>query len=201
MADESEPNTRALAAEKTRRALIAAAMELFAEEGLTGPSLDAICKKAGFTRGAFYVHFKAREDLIVAVVEEVMGGFIDAIVAGGDAGADLATIVQTFTLAVQVGHFPIPGRVRPHQILEACARSPVLRAKYLELLGRARERLAHAVERGQAEGVVRADLDSQAIAQLLLAVVLGVEVATELTVPFDAVTVGRNVVAMFSTAE
>ena len=182
--------------DKTRRALLGAAMELFAEQGLTGPSLDAICAHAGFTRGAFYVHFENRDALIVAVVEEVMGGFIDALVAGGEAGADLATIVQTFTLAVQTGGFPIPGRVRPHQVLEASRRSPSLHAKYLELLARARERLVATIERDQRAGRVRTDLDPTALAQLLLAVVLGVEVATELEVPYDAVAVGRDVVKM-----
>ncbi|HEY8429253.1 MAG TPA: TetR family transcriptional regulator, partial [Sandaracinaceae bacterium] len=78
-------------AARTREALVAAAMELFAEQGLTGPSLDAICAKAGFTRGAFYVHFATRDDLIAAVVEKAMGGFIDAIIASGEAGADLET--------------------------------------------------------------------------------------------------------------
>ncbi|MCZ7684911.1 MAG: TetR family transcriptional regulator [Sandaracinaceae bacterium] len=64
---------RAEEALKTREALVDAAAELFAEQGLTGPSLDAICAKAGFTRGAFYVHFATRDDLIAAVVEKIHG--------------------------------------------------------------------------------------------------------------------------------
>ena len=198
---ENDADARAAASERTRRALLASAMELFAEQGLSGPSLDAICAHAGFTRGAFYVHFENRDALIVAVVEEVLGGFLDALVAGGEAGADLATIVQTFTLAVQTGSFPIPGRVRPHQVIEACSRSPALHRKYLELLQRARERLVEAVERDQAAGRVREDLDPTALAQLLLAVVLGVEVATELEVPYDAMAVGRDVVKMIQPPE
>ena len=51
--------TRRDAAKKeTRSALIRAALKLFHEEGFDGPSLDAICARAGYTRGAFYVHFK-----------------------------------------------------------------------------------------------------------------------------------------------
>src|SRR5690606_28705665 len=115
----------------------------------TGPSLDAICAKAGFTRGAFYVHFATRDDLIAAVVEKAMGGFIDAMIASGEAGADLETIVRTFAAAVRSGAFPLPGHVRPHQVLEACMRSPVLHAKYLELLARARDRLSETIRRGQ----------------------------------------------------
>jgi AcrR family transcriptional regulator len=196
---DDEPSARQKSSEKTRAALVAAATELFAEEGLTKPSLDAICARAGFTRGAFYVHFKTRDDLIVAVVESVMGGFIDAIIAGGDAGADVPTIIQTFAMAVETGAFPLPGQVRPHQVLEACARSPKLHAKYLELLQRARERLVATVERGQAAGTLRADIEAVAVAELLLSVVLGVEVATELNVPYHAIQVSQAIVAMLTT--
>lgn len=193
------PDTRAAAALETRRKLVSAAATLFAEEGLSKPSLDAICAKAGFTRGAFYVHFKTREDLIVAVVEEVLGGFIDAIVAAGDAGADLRTIIFTFVAAVESGAFPFPGHVRPHQILDACSQSPALNAKYAELLGEARDRLANAVERGQANGALRADANPMAVAQLLLATVLGVEIASELRVPYDARAVGELLLTVLST--
>lgn len=191
---ETEPEPRR--GDATREALLVAALALFAEQGLSGPSLDAICKRAGFTRGAFYVHFESREALIVAVVERVMGGFIDAIIAGGDAGVDLSTIVQTFALAVTTGGFPYSGKVRPHQILEACSRSPVLHAKYTELIDDARQRLVAVVERGQASGRVRADLDPEPVAQLLLALVLGVEIATDLAIPYDAMAVSRNVLRM-----
>lgn len=189
---------RTASSEKTREALLAAAMELFAEQGLAGPSLDAICARAGYTRGAFYVHFATRDELIAAVVERVMGGFIDAIIRGGEAGADLGTIVSTFALAVHTGAFPFRGKVAPHQIFEACRRSPPLHAKYLELLAQARDRLVVVVERGQRAGTVRGDVEPAAVAQLLLAVVLGVEAATELGVPYDAVAVSRDMLKMLS---
>jgi len=189
---------RAEAAEKTRERLIDAATELFAREGLGGPSLDAICKHAGFTRGAFYVHFQSRDDLIVAVVEKIMGGFIDAILVAGEAGADLATIVRTFAIAVKTGAFPFRGEVRPHQVLEACARSPQLHATYLSLIEEARRRLVIIVRDGQETGAVRTDLDADAVAQLLLALVLGTEIATELGVPHDASAVAENVLRMIS---
>lgn len=196
--ENANESTRAASARETREKLLAAATELFAEQGLTKPSLDAICARAGFTRGAFYVHFQTRDDLIVAVVEQVMGGFIDAIIQGGEAGADLSMIVAGFTMAVESGSFPFPGSVRPHQVLEACARSEKLRAKYIELLGTARERLAATVRRGQQAGTIREDADPDAVAQLLLATVLGVEIATELDVPYDARGVGHLLLSMLA---
>ena len=49
--------------QETREALISAALAEFAEHGFDAPSLDAICARAGYTRGAFYVHFRDRSDL------------------------------------------------------------------------------------------------------------------------------------------
>ena len=60
------PKSRDLAKQETREALIQAGMDAFSEEGVDLPSLDAICARAGFTRGAFYVHFKDREDFFAA---------------------------------------------------------------------------------------------------------------------------------------
>lgn len=197
MSDE-KTDARAAQAAATRAKLIEAATELFSEQGLTKPSLDAICERAGYTRGAFYVHFDNRDDLIGAVIEQVMGGFIEAIIAAGEAGADLAMIVRTFTQAVETGAFPFPSSVRSHQVLEACARSDALRDKYVELLNRARTRLTDTVRRGQEAGNIRRDADPDAVAQLLVATVLGVEVASELSVPYDANGVGELVLAMLA---
>ena len=188
-------------AQRTREALVAAATQLFVEQGLSGPSLDAICARAGFTRGAFYVHFRTRDDLIAAVVESAMGGFIDAMMQSGEAGADLATIVRTFAAVLRAGPLPFVGRVRGHQIMEACIRSPTLRQKYNELLAHARDRLSDTVRRGQAAGTIRGDVDPHAIAQLLLALVLGAHTASEIGVPYDADRVGEDVLRMLAPLE
>lgn len=188
-------------AQKTREALIAAATQLFVEQGLDRPSLDAICARAGFTRGAFYVHFRTRDELIAAVVESAMGGFIDAMIETGEAGADLGTIVRTFAAVLRGGPLPFVGQVRGHQIMEACLRSPTLRQKYNELLAHARERLCDTVRRGQDAGTVRGDVDPHATAQLLLALVLGAHTASEIGAPYDADRVGEDVLRMLAPIE
>jgi AcrR family transcriptional regulator len=52
-----------------RRALIAAAREVFAESGLNTP-FSAIAKRAGVGQGSLYRHFPDRTSLAVAVFEE-----------------------------------------------------------------------------------------------------------------------------------
>jgi len=91
---------RADSAQATRTALIDAALGEFAEHGFDVPSLDAICARAGYTRGAFYVHFRDRAELMSAVVEQVMGLFLETIVAHGDAASDLSRTIERFADAV-----------------------------------------------------------------------------------------------------
>lgn len=53
----------------TRERLLDAATEVFAEIGLQGASVEAICARAGFTRGAFYSNFAHKEELFLELLE------------------------------------------------------------------------------------------------------------------------------------
>lgn len=54
---------------RTRERLLEAAAEVFAVEGLQGASVEAVCAKAGFSRGAFYSNFDSKEELFVSMLE------------------------------------------------------------------------------------------------------------------------------------
>ena len=54
---------------ETRTRLLEAAIEVFAEEGLRGASVEAICSRADFSRGAFYSNFENKEQLFLALFE------------------------------------------------------------------------------------------------------------------------------------
>ena len=56
--------------EETRRLLVSAARQLFAEKGYAGAGTPEIVTAAGVTRGALYHHFADKLALFRAVVEE-----------------------------------------------------------------------------------------------------------------------------------
>src|SRR5262245_57170399 len=91
---------RDLAKRATREALVDAGLAEFAARGLDAPSLDGICARAGYTRGAFYVHFRDRDDFLVAVAERALGSFVDAVIATGDQAHDLEHSVARFVETV-----------------------------------------------------------------------------------------------------
>lgn len=69
--------TRERRLEHTRNLLLDAAEELFARKGLLGAALEDIADAAGYTRGAIYSHFGAKEELFLAVIERQRQRFLD----------------------------------------------------------------------------------------------------------------------------
>ncbi len=62
---------------ETRKAIIAAAREVFHAHGVTSTSLEQIAAAAGVTRGAIYWHFADKAELFYAMRDEVQIPLID----------------------------------------------------------------------------------------------------------------------------
>jgi len=69
--------TRERRLEHTRALLVDAAEEVFAEKGFTSATLDDIARTAGYTKGAIYKHFSAKEDLFLAVSDRYWRRYFD----------------------------------------------------------------------------------------------------------------------------
>ncbi|WP_336646661.1 TetR/AcrR family transcriptional regulator [Microbacterium sp. USHLN186] len=57
--------------ENTRARLLDAAEQVFAEVGLEGATVEAVCERAGFTRGAFYSNFESKDELFLTLAASV----------------------------------------------------------------------------------------------------------------------------------
>ena len=63
-------NKHQLRTEATRRALLKSARRIFAHDGFEACRLEDITAAMGHTRGAFYAHFRTKEDLFFALLEQ-----------------------------------------------------------------------------------------------------------------------------------
>ncbi len=186
---------RELAKRETRDALLDAGLREFAERGLDTPSLDAICARAGYTRGAFYVHFRDRDEFLVAVAERALGRFVDAVIATGGQAHDLERSVERFMVAVAATVAPdrSPRRRRTgplagmqvHRLLEACARSAAIRTRVVGLVQVAVGRLAQAAAAGQAVHALRRDVDPHQVSTVLVGAAIGILTEVEIGLPID----------------
>lgn len=73
---------------------INAAIEVLAEDGVTGLRVEVLAKRLKVTKGSFYWHFQDRRDLLVAVLQYWKDGRIRDIIkqTTAEAGKELAQI-------------------------------------------------------------------------------------------------------------
>ncbi len=181
----------------TRAALIRAGIAAFDGEGLD-VSLDAICERAGVTRGAFYVHFADRNDFIIAVMDQLLTGFVAALTAVPTAG--IQRVIQLYFAAASARSPVVFGGrgLRMQHVLDACRRSTKVGDAYRGLLLHARDRLALALEHDREAGTLRADLDSRALGDLLVVTALGLATAFELELPVAIDRLGPTLVTVLA---
>ncbi len=65
--------------ENTRARLLEAAAQVFAEVGLDGATVEAVCERAGFTRGAFYSNFESKDELFLTLAGSVADVRVQAV--------------------------------------------------------------------------------------------------------------------------
>lgn len=162
----------------TREALLQAAFVEIYRRGYQAASLDAILAKAGVTKGALYHHFPDKASLGLAVVNEVVKGLLLERWLGllDQLGGDPLTALQR-TLRLRATN---PGR---HEIELGCPLNNLAQemSPLDERFRRAinatfdawREGFTHILERGQAEGTVRRDVDVKTVASFIVASVEG----------------------------
>jgi TetR/AcrR family transcriptional repressor of nem operon len=183
--------------QQTRVALIDAALEEFAERGLDA-SLDAICARAGLTRGALYVHFPNREALILAVMQHVLGELVTVLTAMRAEPGGTARALALFVAAARARSPAVHGgrALRFFHLMDACQRSAQIGTAYRELMLGARDRIADGVAVDQEAGRLRETPGARAIADALTVLALGVVAALELELPIDLARLGETMLAV-----
>jgi AcrR family transcriptional regulator len=64
---------------ETRQRLLEAALRVFAEQGFGRSTVEQVCERAGYTRGAFYSNFASLDDLFLAMWEQRSTELIDGL--------------------------------------------------------------------------------------------------------------------------
>ncbi|MEV0945105.1 TetR/AcrR family transcriptional regulator [Rhodococcus sp. NPDC049939] len=72
---------------RTRQRLLDAAGEVFAENGFGRSTVEQICERGGYTRGAFYSNFASLDELFFAMWEQRSNSMLDRIRCTADSSA------------------------------------------------------------------------------------------------------------------
>jgi AcrR family transcriptional regulator len=98
MAGAARANRGPSAAAENRRALVAAAVEVFGEQGIDAP-LSAVAKTAGVGQGSLYRHFPDRMSLALAAFEDNVAELEELAAQDGTVLDDLLALVTEQTIA------------------------------------------------------------------------------------------------------
>ncbi len=89
----------------TRQRILDTALDSFGTRGVDGTSLDALARELGLRKQSILYHFKSKNALFAAVIDEAANRFIeelDAVVGRGDVWDQVeGTVRVVFRLAVQ----------------------------------------------------------------------------------------------------
>ena len=119
--------------EQTRARLLDAAHEVFAEVGMDAASVEMICERAGFTRGAFYSNFESKNELFLALITQLAEAKLDEV-AGRVRELPVDAIDDTSGLVRQVVGASLGERMEPQlfsEIRTQALRDPALASAYL----------------------------------------------------------------------
>ena len=160
---------RRLSAEERRASIVAAATEVFSEAGYDRGTMSEVARRIGVSEPVIFQNFGSKAAVLVAVLEAATGRMTAAIqeraAANGSVGAWLAELLTP-------EHLSRAHARDTHAVLFADAMSVTTEPKVRAAIRRAHRALARTVadllERGQAEGSVRRDLDPEAAAWWLL---------------------------------
>lgn len=96
----------------TRARLLDAATEVFVELGFQGASVERICNRADFTRGAFYSNFSSKEELFLELLKREYSNRADLIISRV---GELKNLIQTTSaqLGVEEAAAYVSGFVAP----------------------------------------------------------------------------------------
>ncbi|GAA1778899.1 TetR/AcrR family transcriptional regulator [Leucobacter iarius] len=146
---------------ETRARLLAAAFEVFAEVGLGSASVEQICQRAGFTRGAFYSNFSTKEELFLELLSQELRKRLESLEAAAERSMpelrqrsctldrdDLAAFVtEFFADFLQTGEEATTWYVLETEFLLLALRDPELAPRHVQFSVEVCAEMAPVIER------------------------------------------------------
>jgi AcrR family transcriptional regulator len=154
--------------ERTRQALLEAAIRRFSTDGLRGVALSDVARDVGVTPAAVYAYFPGKEALFAAAVDTDADALVEVAleaVKHGRFTGDWAALIQVLLDALP--DHPLAGRV-----LSGLEPESTERLLDIPALARLRTQLAEVIADEQRAGPVRRDVDPSSHADGLVTIVL-----------------------------
>jgi|SRR5579859_2664282 len=157
--------------EKTRAAILRAALEEFAHEGVTGARTDEIARSAGVNKALLYYYFKDKDGLYSAVLEQVFTGLyarVNAVLDREDLGPREKMLAYVENHFDYIASSPVYPRLVQRELMRTGRNSLSLVTRIMERHGRpVYSKLLKLIETGSENGDFRSVEPAQALTSIL----------------------------------
>lgn len=170
------PKLSPKAMEARRDRILSAAEHCFAQAGYQATSIPDICRGAGISVGALYVHFESKESIVEALAQRSLSAK-DAAFEGLPKGAalkDASYLLKLLDALCDEGG-PALAQLDLNLWSEA-TRNARLRVLSESAVGSMRQQLVKLVRESQRTGRLNPNLAPRAVAHLLISLMMGFEV-------------------------
>jgi len=167
------------APEVRRKQILDAALRCISKNGYHGTRMDDIVAASGLSKGAIYWHFKSKEEIFLALMDDVDAAIFNSL----DPAADLSPLEAI--KAGCLGAVTALSSLRPHaQTWTEFFTNPLSRKRMSRSYKQSRDRLSALVEQGIAEGEIT-DCDPFGAAAAITAMIEGLILQAFLDRRFD----------------
>jgi AcrR family transcriptional regulator len=164
--------------EATRKKIINAAVELFAEVGYQATGLGDIIERAELTKGALYYHFDSKATLATAIIEE---GANTALIAFRNIGEPTAPALENMIH----GAFVVADLIRTDKLVRSGAQLQRAFGEFNESTvlthGRLVAEMVNQARQAIVEDDLRDDLDPGTVGEVIVSAMLGAELVSNVS--------------------
>jgi TetR/AcrR family transcriptional regulator, transcriptional repressor for nem operon len=182
----TESGTKTRDGRSTREAILAAASRLMHVHGYNHTALDDVLRESGVGKGNFYYHFKSKEELGYAILDQIVASFLERTLEPCFADSDRPALVQVRCfldrlLEAQRERNCVGGCALGNLAAELSDVHEGFRARLTSVFAAWRERITVALRRAQERGEADSQCRPEAVADFLVASLEGAILLTKLT--------------------
>jgi AcrR family transcriptional regulator len=169
LSKESNSKKQKLQRPRSKRAhdkVLDAAIELFADRGVEGTSIDSIAARSGVSKATIYKHWPDKDALCLEALGRIHG--LDRERPEFDSGDLLQDLIDFLNHKPPEELSELRDRLMPHLIAYAARNQEFGRAWRLRIMEPGRAKAIELMRRGIAEGEFPADLDTSLGLALLI---------------------------------
>jgi len=159
-------------AQQTRKYILETAFSLVYENGFQSTSIDKIIAETNVTKGAFYYHFKNKEEMGLAIINEVLAvnineNLIKPLANQGQKAEVIYQTIKSFMLSISERQLRL-GCPTNNMIQEMAPLNTTFATALLSIIENWKQNLSEAISKGQKDGSISQNQDAIGLASFII---------------------------------